>query len=220
MIRSPHAQGTDGWLKDRLGTPSASRFKSILSPVKLKASEGQLAYMAELMAEWWLGASVSDFGNGATERGTGMESEAAAFYAVSTGQDLETVGFCLTDDRICGCSPDRLVGEDGLLEIKCPLIVGSMEAHLDPAGILVDYRGQLQGQLYVTGRKWVDLIVYHPSIPATVERVTPDEKWVVAFDKEVRIFAKSLADAKEKLSPARDAYRKRMDENAGDSGPF
>lgn len=220
MIQLDHEQGTPEWLAARLGVPSASAFDSIITPAKLGVSAGQGEYMALLLAEWWLGAPVSDFGSGATERGTGMENEAAAFYAVSTGQEIAKVGFCLTDDRSCGCSPDRLVGEDGLLEIKCPLIVGCMAAHLNPAAVVAKHRGQTQGQLFVTGRRWVDLIVYHPSIPATVQRIEPCPDWQAKFAKELPIFAKSLADAKEKLTPARDAYRKRLDETAGDSGPF
>lgn len=78
-----------------------------------------------------------------------------------------------------GCSPDGLVGEDGLLEIKCP---ASMAKHLDAlrtGAHATEYRWQLQGQLWVAGRRWCDVVSYDPRFPdglqLAITRVTRDD---------------------------------------------
>ena len=189
-------QGTPAWLEARLGIPTASCFDKILTAKGLKPSASQAGYRAQLVAEWYLGQPLESFGSGFTERGTGMEAEAARAYAFDYDADVFEVGFCLTDDGVAGCSPDRLVGDDGLLEIKCP------SAHVHMGYFLNgfdDYALQVQGQLWVTSRKWVDKFSYHPSIPCVRVRIERDEKVIAAIDAEVRAFAESVEQAKTRL---------------------
>lgn len=205
-------QGSEMWRIVRMGRPTASCFDKILTPSTLKPSKSQGEYMARLVAEWYLGRPLDDASSGFMERGTGMEEEAARFYAIATGSDVQPVGFCLTDDGAAGCSPDRLVGSDGLLEIKCPSAGVHMHYHLTPDKLKAEYWSQVQGELYVTGRAWADLFSYHPVFPKVTVRVERDAKWADAFDRELGIFNVSLAKAQLALLPERDAYRARMHE--------
>lgn len=215
-------QGSPEWLAARIGLPTASCFDKILTPTTLKPSGSQGPYMARLLAEWFLNSPLDEGSSGFMERGTSMEEEAAAFYAFATDGDVQPVGFCLTDDGAAGCSPDRLVGADGLLEIKCPSAGVHMHYHLNPDKLRAEYWSQVQGELYVTGRAWADLFAYHPVFPKVTIRIERDAKWADAFDRELGIFNVSLAQAQVALAPEREAYRQRiaLDLATGDSGPF
>jgi hypothetical protein len=97
------------------------------------------------------------------------------------------VGFITDDDHTIGCSPDRLVGEDGLLEIKAPLPHTQVEYWI--SGKVNDrFWPQLQGQLYVTQRRWVDIVCWHDVLPKIVMRVEPDEKFIELLGHELQIF--------------------------------
>ena len=114
-------QGTLTWLECRLGIPTASQFSKIVTPSG-KLSSARDGYMAQLLAEWALGAQVDDFlGTEWTERGKVLEPEARAYYSFQRDVEARTVGFVYKDEgKFVGCSPDGLVGQDGCLELKCP----------------------------------------------------------------------------------------------------
>ena len=126
-------------------------------------------------------------GNKYTQRGHELEDEAALAYELLTGRETATIGFVTDDDQNYGCSPDRAVGEDGLLEIKClPKKHISMLLYIEKHGrIPPDYVPQTQGQLFVTGRKWVDLMFYHPILPDQIVRVTPVEALQEAISEQL-----------------------------------
>ena len=200
-------QGTPAWLHARLGIPTASNFDSIITDKKLEPSKSQGPYRARLIAEWYLGQVIEDAGSGFMARGTGMEEEAANWYAFQHDADVSKVGFCLRDDGIAGCSPDRFVGDDGLLEIKC------LAAHTHMGYVLGGgdaYGLQVQGQLWVTGRAWCDRLFYHPSIPSVCVRVLPDPAVFKAFDEHIPAFARSLAEARNRLSDAKAEYEAKL----------
>jgi len=171
-----------------------------------------------LCAEWFIGEPIDDGGSGFTDRGTGMEEEAARWYEFETGAKVEAAGFCLHDDHVAGCSPDRFVGADGLLEIKCPAAHTHMGYYLN--GFEDAYTLQVQGQLWVTGRKWLDKLSYHPTIPCVIVRVERDEKVIAAIDKEVRAFADKLDDARKRLEVFRPAPKVCTPEADSDDMPF
>jgi hypothetical protein len=105
---------------------------------------------------------------------------------------VEQVGFCTLDDGTFGCSPDSLVGDDGMLEIKCPspaVHVGYLLGDKLPT----TYRAQVQSQLFVTGRAWCDFLSYHPDLPPLLVRVEPDPKWHAKFAEELEKFTALLA---------------------------
>ena len=184
-------QRSPDWFSARCGIPTASAFDRILTPTG-KASTQAEAYAHTLLAERITGCSQGWGGNGWTERGTELEDQAREYYSFVTGREVQQVGFCLTDDRLCGCSPDGLVGEDGLLEIKCPAPHTHVK-YLLSGGMVSDYLPQTQGQLYVTGRQWVDFLSYCPGMEPLLVRVERDQAYIdklaaalVAFHVELR----------------------------------
>lgn len=212
-------QGTTEWIMARLGVPTASCFDQILTAKKLEPSASQAKYLARLCAEWFIGEPIDDgSGSGFTDRGTGMEEEAARWYSFDTGSSVESAGFCLHDDHIAGCSPDRFVEADGLLEIKCPAAHTHMNYYLN--GFEDAYTLQVQGQLWVTGRKWLDKLSYHPVIPCVTLRVQRDEKIIAAIDREVRAFAEKLDAARKRLESFRPAPKVFTEEADSIDMPF
>ena len=186
MKRYDCAQGGTAWLQARLGVVTASQFHRILTPT-LKASTSARHYAHELLAEVYLG---EDQGSAPSDewmiRGTSMEAEAVRWYEMQREVECETVGFLTTDDGRVGCSPDRLVGTDGGLEIKCP----SAKVHV---GYLLGedahaHRCQVQGSLWVTGRKWWDLLIYSPVLPPSLKRHEVDPEWVEAWEDALAPF--------------------------------
>jgi hypothetical protein len=97
-----------------------------------------------------------------------------------------------------GCSPDRLVGDEGLLEIKAPLPQTQIEYWLS-GEINERFRPQLQGQLYVSQRSWVGIVCWHDVLPKIVTRVEPDEKFIKALDRELQMFNFFIERVMEKI---------------------
>jgi hypothetical protein len=108
------------------------------------------------------------------EWGLQHENDAKFEYVERTGRQIEEVGFCIPDHTDAyGCSPDGLVGTDGLIEIKCPAPETLIGYHGN--GELPDqYKPQVQGQLLVTGRKWCDFFAWHPAVAPFLLRVDAD----------------------------------------------
>lgn len=196
-------QGSPEWLQARLGMPTASEFASIITPKTRKPSASQDKYLAKLCAEWFIGEPIDGYTSVFMERGTQMEPQAADSYAFARDVECSPVGFCTTDDSKIGCSPDRLVGDDGLLEIKCPGAEAHMRYLLSDGEMVADYWCQAQGELYVTGRAWVDLYSFNPVMPEVCVRVEPDEEFQTALHECLMAFVKKLDAAKEKLAPSR-----------------
>lgn len=199
MIVHDVQQGTAEWLNVRLGIPTASDFDRIITPKTRKASSSQTKYLCQLLAERLTGAPVSDIEpTDMMLRGQMLEPEAADWYEIATGRNVQKVGFVTDSDQRYGCSPDRLVGDDGLLEIKCPGATNHVAALLE----LMDdeHFVQVQGQLWVTGRKWCDLLFYHPDLPKRVVRIQRDEEFIGQLSREVLSFVAQLDAAFERLT--------------------
>lgn len=215
MIALTDKQGTLAWKRSRYGLPTASCFDQIITPKTMKPSGSQDKYLATLIAEWFLQESVSDFQSGFMERGSALEIEAVAAYEFDTDRLTTEVGLCLTDDRRAGASPDRLVGDDMLLEVKSPGATTQVGYLLD--GPPDTYRCQVQGELWVTGRAVADLYLWHPSLPCLTVPTERDEKFIAALSSEVAAFCDRLDAAKVKLADKRAEYlaRKESDIPAG-----
>lgn len=169
----PHAQRTPEWYAARLGVPSAANFEKIITPGG-KASTQITGYTNRLLAEKIMGKPCDpDEPNAAMQRGTELEPEARDYYSLIAGPVVE-VGFCLHDDHDFGCSPDGLVGDDGILEIKCPMPWTHVE-YLRDQVLPSKYIPQVQGQLLVTGRKWCDFVSFHPDMKPLIVRVEADK---------------------------------------------
>ena len=171
-------QGSPEWYQARAGIPTASEFGRLLTPKRMQLSEaGARSYACELIGARLIGGvpeGVEAYGSRAMEYGKLTESEARSFYALDRDCDVSQVGFCLADDGQIGCSPDGLVGDDGGLELKCPMIKTHV-GYLLNGGLPDEYKAQVHGSLIVTGRKWWDFLSYAVGAPPLLVRVEPDD---------------------------------------------
>lgn len=211
MIRHDCAQGSPEWHALRLGIPTASNFGRILTPTGRPSASAD-AYMHELIAERMLGVALSAESVDFMERGKALEAEAVAWFELQTGADTEAVGFCTTDDGRIGCSPDRLVDSVAGLEVKCPSPAVHVGYLLD-GGISDKYRPQVQGGLWITGRKSWWTLSYHPDMPPAMVRVAADEEYIVTLSEALTTFCDRLDAACEKLGVRRTPTA--QDEAAG-----
>lgn len=172
-------QRSPEWYALRAGIPTASEFSSLITSTG-ERSKTLPKYAKTLAAEAFSGRTLDGWeGNAWTERGKEMEAEALRLYEFASDCDVSPVGFVTADDGRAGCSPDGFVGDDGLVEVKCLKAENHVEAIMyyrkhgrsEPA-----YVQQPQGQIWITGRKWCDLIFYHPVLPLHIVRQYPDQK--------------------------------------------
>ena len=201
-------QGTRAWHELRLGIPTASCFDKIITPKTLKLSSQREGYMAQLAADWAIGEPEEEppWMSDAMERGKALEPEARRYYEFTTDCTVEQVSFIYKDDaRMVGCSPDGLVGDDGLTELKCPM----RRQHLVWFFALTigkerpkDYIIQRQAQLWVSGRKWVDFMSYYPGLPPVLDRTDADPKIQAAFDEHMPVFIEELLAGRQALLDA------------------
>ena len=197
MIRVEVEQGSSERFQARLGIPTASCFSRILTPKTMKPSSQAAKYRYDLLAEYFLGEPGNDFQSAFMERGNELEDEAVNWYSFDRGVDVDRVGFCMTDDRRIGCSPDGLVGDDGGLEIKCLAAHTHIGAALN--GDDDEHRCQIQGALYVTGRQWWDRLYFHPKFPPQVIGVLRDDKFIAALHEGLQAFLADLDECRERL---------------------
>jgi putative phage-type endonuclease len=195
-------QGSSEWFAVRLGKVTASRVADVVATVKSGGyGASRSSYMAELIAERLIGQPAEKFTNGAMTWGTEKEPEARNLYEFRTGNEVQEIGFVphptIADS---GCSPDGLVGEDGLVEIKAPNTSTHIETLLS-GKIPEKYVKQMLWQMACTGRQWCDFASFDPRLPVEmrlfVSRVHRDQGAIDILEKEVRLFLADL-DAKEK----------------------
>jgi hypothetical protein len=197
MIVHDCVQGTSEWLAVRAGIPTASAFDKILTP-KGKLSTQAEKYMHKLLAERLMGRPVTEAVSYWMGRGNQMEAEAVAYYESLRDLDTVRVGLITNDARTIGASPDRLVGDDGLLEIKVPA-EHTHVAYLLTRAVDAEYWPQVQGQLWVTGRAWLDILSYHPEMPPALIRVARDAAYIGALSVAVEAFSAALEEAAGRL---------------------
>jgi putative phage-type endonuclease len=164
-IWSPYAQGTTEWLKERCGCLTASRMAEAMDFLKGgKESEKRKKLKIEVIAERMTDSMVGRFVNDAMQWGIEQEPYARARYEEVTGELVTLCGFAIHGDiPYFGASPDGLVGEDGLVEIKCPTTTTYTEWVI--GGVVPEqHKPQMLAQLSVTGRKWVDFIAFDPRV--------------------------------------------------------
>jgi len=191
-------QGSPEWHAAKLGKVGASRTRDITATTKSGGyTAGRDNYAAELVTERLTGEPAPKFVSAAMANGTEVEPEGRAAYAFQSDVDVVEVGFIDHPTiAMCGASPDGLVGEDGLVEIKCPNTATHLKtllgAKIDPA-----YIDQMQMQMAVTGRKWCDFVSYDRRLPEPmrlhVQRVMRDDKRIAAIELEVTQFLIDVA---------------------------
>lgn len=197
-------QNTPEWYRLRLGIPTASEFHRILTPKTRRVSTQAAEYMYRLLGEWITGEPAENAETEWMARGHELEAKAVQAYEVLTGLTTTNGGFITTADGLVGCSPDRLVGGDGDLEIKCPLIATQVRYALTGC-ITDDYLTQLQGRLMIHGRQWVDIFSYHPAISLPPVRVHRDEQHIETLRMALAVFVSEMltkrCEIEEKYGP-------------------
>jgi hypothetical protein len=183
-------QGSEDWFRARMGIPTASEFGTVLAP--RAGSEGKMrrTYLHKLAGEIITGEPMERYGNAHMERGHEMEAEARSLYAFMSDADPTQIGFLRNGQK--GCSPDSLIGDAGMLEIKTKL------PHLLIDCILKDdfpaeHKAQCQGALWVAEREWVDIAVYWPRMPLFVKRAYRDEEYISKLSDAIDAFNADLA---------------------------
>lgn len=187
-------QNTLDWQMLRLAKPTASCFDQILTPKKLEPSKQRKPYMRRLNAEWIKGAPLEDedYRSRWMDRGQEYEDQAVGAYELWAERETSPGGFWTLEvgGGETGCSPDRLVDKDGLVEIKCPLLSTQVAAALD--GVEVDHVIQVQAQLWIADRAWCDVFSYHPALLLPAKRIQRDEELIAKLVKAVKEFVEEM----------------------------
>lgn len=196
-------QRTEEWFKARAGCATASRISDIIAKTKSGPSASRQNYLADLVAERLTGTPANGYQNADMARGTELEPEARSAYAFVSGVDVGEVGFVLHPSiPLSGASPDGTVGEDGLVEMKCPKTATHID-HLLTQAIPDKYIVQMQWQLACTGRKWCDFVSYDPRMPPElqlfIKRVVRDDARIKSLEEEVRVFLSEVDVTVKKL---------------------
>jgi putative phage-type endonuclease len=191
-MKANELQEGDDWMLARVGAFTASRSADLMAKTKSGPSASRGNLLTLLAVERLTGQPVETYSNAAMQRGIELEAEARDAYSFQTGKAVQEVGYVPhpTIER-AGCSPDGLCGDSGLVEIKCP---SSMAKHLEAlrtGAHAQEYAWQLQHQLWVTGRDWVDAVSYDPRFPdglqLAIKRVTRDEEAIILLETSVKI---------------------------------
>jgi len=198
-------QGSEEWLRLRAGRPTASMFATVLARGKDGgASLTRKTYLYRLAGEILTGDVYEGYRNADMDRGHDMEPAARDLYAFMHDADPELVG--LITNHGAGASPDSLVGDNGLLEIKTKQPDRLIEALLRD-GIPPEHKAQCQGQLWIAEREWLDLAIYWPKLPLIVRRVYRDEPYIRDLASAVSAFNAELAQTVERVKAAHLAPR-------------
>lgn len=207
-MKANQEQESQDWMQARCGMFTASRASDLMARTKTGPSASRGNLLALLAVERLTGQPVETYQNDAMRRGNELEGEARDAYSFMTGNAVQETGY-IANPAIpnTGCSPDGLVSDEGLVEIKCP---ASMAKHLDAlrnGSHAQEYRWQLQHQMLVTERQWVDAVSYDPRFPdhlqLAIVRVPRNDSdiqslitEIMAADAEVSATVKELQEMK------------------------
>lgn len=200
-------QRTSEWFAQRLGKVTASKVADVIARTKSGYSASRENYLAQLVVERFTGQPTESYTNAAMQWGTDQEPFARAAYEHHTGTMVEECGLVLHPEiSDSGASPDGLVGDDGLIEIKCPSTATMIETLLDDK-IPGKYITQMQWQMACTGRQWCDFVCFDPRMPEGlqlyIKRVDRDDAYIADLASEIRKF---LAEVEAKV----DALKARL----------
>jgi len=176
MIIHDIEQRSPEWHQLRAGMPTASMFSKLVTS-KGDPSKSLPDYALTLAGAVYAGKELDAWeGNQWTERGTELEDAARTLYEFSKDVEVHQVGFITDDDKLYGCSPDGLVGDDGMVEFKCLKAENHIKTIINyqkNGKCPVAYIQQVQGQMMIAERDWCDLVFYHPELPLLVIKAWP-----------------------------------------------
>jgi len=201
MIEIKCEQGSAKWLLARLGKPTASMYGNIVTPTgKAVTDTKRDGYMMKLLAERITGRATEVYVSAAMDRGNRLEPEARAWYEMQNAVEVAQIGFALHDEGRWGASPDGIIADDGGIEIKTAVLHNHIAKLLDgkaPSENIV----QIQGCMYVTGRKWWDYCLFgdYANVPNMVVRVERDEVMMEALAECLLKFCDELDEAEREL---------------------
>lgn len=201
-------QHSQEWFAARLGRVTGSRVADLMARTKTGYGASRANYMAELICERLTGEPAEKFQNAAMQWGTDTEPQARAAYSFLTDTDVVETGFVLHPAiEDFGASPDGLIGDDGLIEIKCPNTATHIETLLSET-VPAKYLVQMQAQMACTGRLWCDFVSFDPRMPDDmqmwVKRVPRDPDFIGEMEGEIVAF---LAELTKKLDALRVRYQ-------------
>ncbi len=202
MIHHRVTQNEEAWHRLRMSIPTASCFAKIITPKTGKPTEGETPdlYACELLAAWMMDRPITGPETDFMQQGHELEDSAVEHYEFTTGIETDLGGFVTTNDGMCGCSPDRLVGDDRLLEIKShPGNPGIHVQFMRGSALEIKHRPQLQGALWICERNQIDIISYHPELVPVIVPVMRDEEYIEKLSAAVRLFIDRLIAAKTEL---------------------
>lgn len=217
MIHHQHPQGSPEWLAARRGVVTGSRFKDCRdykAPTAAQKKEGAtrgdpssklLCYAYDVARERMGGEAPSKYQNHAMRFGIEQEGPARLAYERSTRNLVEEVGFFTTDDGLFGLSPDGLIDDDGVLEIKTMVSSDTLFTAV-ALGDVSEYMDQCLGYLWLLGRQWVDLCLWVPDLQhLTIRRIARDDDAIEALELDLMAFAKRVQQAEAQLRSAMSA---------------
>ena len=194
-------QGSPEWLASRAGRVTASMISNVLMKPE---TAGYRDYQAQLVAEILTGKPQgSDYTNAAMQFGTETEPLARSAYEAETGFSVDEVGLCIhpTIDR-AGASPDGLVGNSGLVEIKCPKVATHL-AYLIAGVVPAGYKNQMMWQMACCDRDWCDFVSFRPDLPEHLQlfliRFHRDDKEIIKLETAVNAFLATVDEMIKKL---------------------
>jgi putative phage-type endonuclease len=197
-------QGSEEWHAIRCGRVTASRVADVVAKTKSGWGASRANYAAELIAERLTGEPAERFTNAAMQWGTDHEPDARAAYEFFRDAAVVEIGFVDHPSiAMTGASPDGLVGEDGLVEIKCPNTATHLDTLLSQT-VPAKYVTQMLWQMACTGRKWCDFVSFDPRLPESmsmfVKRVERDDKRIAELETEVAAFLEEISAKIEQLN--------------------
>jgi putative phage-type endonuclease len=189
-------QGTEEWFTIRIGKVTASRVADVIAKTKTGYSASRDNYMAQLICERLTGQRGESFTNAAMQHGTDTEPLARAAYEALKDVLVDEVGFVPHPTiEMAGASPDGMVGEDGLIEIKCPNTATHIDTLLSQT-VPGKYNTQMQFQMACTGRQWCDFVSFDNRLPEElqlfVKRVPRDNMYIRLMEEEIVKFLNEL----------------------------
>jgi len=195
-------QRTDEWYLTRLGKVTASSLYKVLAKTKTGYGADRGNYMTQLVLERVTGTKADFYTNASMQWGIDQEPFARAAYEATKEVMVEEIAFVPHPTiEMSGASPDGLVGDDGMVEIKCPDSKTMLECWLSDNPVESKYMAQMQWQMRCADRNWCDYVVFDPRMPPKaqlfVDRVERDDEWIAATEIEV---VKFLAEVDAKVA--------------------
>lgn len=198
MIFIECRQGTPEWFTAKAGVITASKFADAISTLRSgEPAQASKDYAYKVAIERIYGETTEDtYVTWEMRRGIELEPLARIAYEARTGNLAEESGIVLTDDRLFGYSTDGLVDDDGLIEIKCPNSARKL-IEMWETGDLSEYEHQIQGGMWITGRKWCDFIMYAPQLEPVnkhlfIKRIERDDDFIEEMESKLWDFARRV----------------------------